>query len=125
MDNTATPNPLSQMLTLEQVAWVLQKPERTVRQMTKRREIGSNKMGGDLRYLLQDVWAYIGKTRQVAMPTPGSDPGAEDLDWGRIQRLIVLAARAEVQVTVQSLKSNVQSPESRPQRLAEIQIATA
>jgi hypothetical protein len=93
MDTGATPGLLSQMLTLEQVAWVLQKPARTVRLMTRKREIESNKMGGDLRYLRQDVWAYIRKTRRVAIPTGMSDPAAEDLDWGCIERLITIAVQ--------------------------------
>ena len=93
MPDTAIPGPLSQMFTLEQVAWVLQKPARTVRLMIRRREIGSNKMGGDLRCLPQDLWAYIQKTRQVAIPIGVSEPAAEDLDWGRIERLIAVAVQ--------------------------------
>ena len=93
MPDTAIHSPLSQMLTLEQVAWVLQKPARTVRLMTRRREIGSNKMGGDLRYLLQDVWAYIGKTRQVAMPSRMGELANADPDWTRIERLIAVAVQ--------------------------------
>jgi excisionase family DNA binding protein len=83
------------MLTLEQVAWVLQKPARTVRKMARERVIGSNKMGGDLRFLIEDVWAYIRKTRQVAMPTQAAGRAGEDLDWGQIKRLIEVAVRAQ------------------------------
>ena len=62
--------------------------------MTRKREIGSNKMGGDLRYLLQDVWAYIGKTRQAAMPSQMGELAIEDPDWARIERLIAVAGSA-------------------------------
>jgi excisionase family DNA binding protein len=95
------------MLTLEQVAWVLQKPARTVRKMARERVIGSNKMGGDLRFLIEDVWAYIRKTRQVAMPTQAASRAGEDLEWGRIERLIAVA----VESRVPGPKADVQSPE--------------
>ena len=107
----------SQWLTPEKVAWLLDISVRTLRDWNRRRVIPFDKFNDLVRYDPAEVLAYLKRNRRASrgLQTPAGAAGhpGEDMDWQRIGRLIQL--EVESHLTVQGLKSKVQSPETERQ----------
>jgi excisionase family DNA binding protein len=92
---------LSQQLTPEQFAWVMQRDVRTVYQWLREKKISHFKDGRTTRISPEAATDFILSQTIQAHREPAPRLGSEDAEllWGRIERLIqtVLAARERIE----------------------------